>query len=97
MTAAHLLDKVHDVTLFEKEPVLGGNIRTLNKNVRCDSLDHRITLDNGVVEFQLDYFPNFHKLMHDLQVQLEEVPISSELFLANGHYYKICRGNPLRL
>jgi len=88
MTAAYLLDKVHDVTLFEKEPILGGNIRTLNKNSHCDSLDQRITLDNGVIEFQRDYFPNFHKLMHDLQVQLEETPVSSELFLANGHYYK---------
>ena len=88
MTAAYLLDKVHDVTVFEKAPVLGGNIRTLNKNIRCDSLDHRITLDNGVIEFQRDYFPNFHKLMHELQVKLEEIPISSELFLANGDYYK---------
>jgi len=70
MTAAHLLDKVHDVTLFEKQPVLGGNIRTLNKNIPCDSLGHQITLDNGVVEFQRDYFPNFHKLMHHLQVEL---------------------------
>ena len=88
MTAAYLLDKVHDVTVFEKEPVLGGNIRTLNKNVTCDSLDRRMTLDNGVIEFQSDYFPNFHKLMHALHVQLEEVPVSSELFLANGDYYK---------
>jgi len=88
MTAAHLLDKTHDVTVFEKQPVLGGNIRTLNKNVRCDSLDPAFTLDNGVIEFQRDHFPNFHKLMRDLEVQLEQTPISSELFLANGHYYK---------
>jgi len=88
MTTAHLLDKTHDVTVFEKQPVLGGNIRTLNKNVRCDSLDPAFTLDNGVIEFQRDHFPNFHKLMRDLEVQLEETPISSELFLANGHYYK---------
>ena len=88
MTAAYLLDKVHDVTVFEKEPILGGNIRTLNKNVRCDSLDNRITLDNGVVEFQRDYFPNFHKLMNELEVPLEDTPISSELFLPDGHYYK---------
>lgn len=88
MTSAYLLDKVHDVTVFEKAPVLGGNIRTLNKNVPCDSLDQRMTLDNGVIEFQRDNFPNFHKLMHQLQVQLEEVPVSSELFLANGDYYK---------
>lgn len=88
ITTAHLLNKVHDVTLFEKEPFLGGNIRTLNKNIPCDCLDRGIILDNGVVEFQRDYFPNFHKLMHDLQVQLVETPISSELFLADEHYYK---------
>jgi len=88
MTAAHLLDKTHDITLFEKQPILGGNIRTLNKNVACDSLDQNITLDNGVIEFQRDYFPNFHKLMHNLQVPLEHTPISSELFLANDRYYK---------
>ena len=88
MTTAYLLDKVHDVTVFEKQTVLGGNIRTLNKNVPCDALDRSMTLDNGVIEFQRDYFPNFHKLMHQLQVQLAEVPVSSELFLANGDYYK---------
>jgi len=88
MTVAHLLDKTHDVTVFEKQSVLGGNIRTLNKNVPSDSLDPAFTLDNGVIEFQRDHFPNFHKLMRDLEVQLEETPISSELFLANGHYYK---------
>ncbi len=88
MTVAYLLDKTHNVTLFEKEPILGGNIRTLNKNVHCESLDHRIILDNGVIEFQRDNFPNFHKLMNHLQVQLENTPISSELFLDDGHYYK---------
>ena len=88
MTAAHLLGTVHDVTLFEKESTLGGNIRTLNKNTPCNALDQSITLDNGVIEFQRDYFPNFHKLMRDLQVQLVEIPVSSELFLADGHYYK---------
>ncbi|NOQ13281.1 MAG: FAD-dependent oxidoreductase, partial [Methyloprofundus sp.] len=65
MTAAYLLDKAHDVSVFEKESILGGNIRTLNKNIPCDSLNQRITLDNGVIEFQRDYFPNFHKLMRD--------------------------------
>ena len=88
MTAAHLLDKVHAVTVFEKRPVLGGNIRTLNKNIACGSLDKRIILDNGVIEFQRDYFPNFQKLMHSLQVPMKDTPISSELFLDDNHYYK---------
>jgi len=88
MTTAHLLGKVHDVTLFEKDSVLGGNIRTLNKNIRCDNLDPGITLDNGVIEFERDYFPNFHKLMLNLNVQLEETPLTSEIFLADGRHYK---------
>jgi len=88
MTTAHLLNKVHNITLFEKNAVLGGNIRTLNKNVRCNTLDPSITLDNGVIEFERDYFPNFHKLMCHLNVQLEEVPLTSEIFLADGRHYK---------
>jgi len=88
MTTAHLLDKVHEVTVYEKQPILGGNIRTINKNVTCEGLDPNITLENGVIEFERDHFPNFHKLMHHLQVPIEEVPLSSELFLANGHHYK---------
>ena len=37
MSCAYLLDKKHDVTVFEKQPMLGGNIRTLNKNVDLDN------------------------------------------------------------
>lgn len=88
MTCAYLLDKFHDVTVFEKQPVLGGNIRTLNKNVSCDVLDAGVFLDNGVIEFQRDHFPDFHKLMHHLRVPLQQTAISSELFLADGRYYK---------
>lgn len=88
LTTACLLDKTHDVTVFEKQPVLGGNIRTLNKNVCCDALDPNIILDNGVIEFERDFFPNFHKLMNHLNVQLEEIPLTSEIFLANGQHYK---------
>jgi len=88
MTTAHLLNKAHDVTVFEKDSVLGGNIRTLNKNVHCDALDPKITLDNGVIEFERDYFPNFHKLMNNLDVKLEGIPLTSEVFLPDGRHYK---------
>lgn len=88
MTTAYLLDKVHEVTLFEKEPILGGNIRTLNKNVQCNTLAPNITLDNGVIEFERDFFPNFHQLIRELNVPLEELPLSSEIFLPDGRHYK---------
>jgi predicted NAD/FAD-binding protein len=88
MTTAYLLNKQHDCTIFEKQPILGGNIRTLNKNVTAVDLDRNLVLDNGVIEFQQGNFPNFHKLMRALNVKMAQGQTSSELFLANGHYYK---------
>lgn len=88
MTTAYLLNKQHEITIFEKQPILGGNIRTLNKNVTGVGLDPNLVLDNGVIEFQRDNFPNFHKLMRALKVEVTQGQTSSELFLADGHYYK---------
>jgi predicted NAD/FAD-binding protein len=88
MTTAYLLNKQHEITIFEKQPILGGNIRTLNKNVTGVNLDSNLVLDNGVIEFQQGNFPNFHKLMKALNVNVAEGQASSELFLADGHCYK---------
>ena len=88
MTTSYLLNKQHEITIFEKQPILGGNIRTLNKNVTGVSLDSDLVLDNGVIEFQQGNFPNFHKLMKALNVEMMQSKTSSELFLADGHCYK---------
>ena len=37
VSSAYLLSGHHAVTLFEAEEELGGNICTLNRNVRCDA------------------------------------------------------------
>ena len=88
MATAYLLNKQHEITIFEKQPILGGNIRTLNKNVTGVNLDSNLVLDNGVIEFQQGYFPNFHKLMKTLNVNMVQGETSSELFLADGRCYK---------
>jgi glycine/D-amino acid oxidase-like deaminating enzyme len=37
LVSAYLLDKQgHHVSVFERQPMLGGHIRTLNKNVKPD-------------------------------------------------------------
>ncbi len=104
MTTAFLLDKYFDVTVFEREQILGGNIRTLNKNVTSISLNKNLILDNGVIEFERNYFPNFHKLLKHLDVGLAPVKLSSEIFLADGTYIKSgagiivgCRNNRERI
>mgnify|MGYP002632497391 CR=1 FL=1 len=65
LVTAHLLDGVHDVTLFEREPILGGHVRTLNRNVATD-LDGGLVLDAGVIEFERHNFPTLLRLFDAL-------------------------------
>jgi uncharacterized protein len=86
MATAYLLDKEgHHVTVFERQPMLGGHIRTLNKNVKpnqsaCDEI-----LEAGVIEFPTVFY-NFIALMQDLEVELEPVNIGSAMFLKDGSH-----------
>ncbi len=84
VVATWLLDERHDVTLFERDSVVGGNIRTLGGNVGCSSLPSGVRLDAGVVEFDRRHFKKFHALMRALDVAVEHVPVTTGLFLADG-------------
>jgi predicted NAD/FAD-binding protein len=87
MVTAYLLDKNgHHVTVFEKQPVLGGHIRTLNQNVRPNRSDCDLYLESGVLEFPC-VFHNFLSLMKELEVELEPVNIGSALFLQDGRHF----------
>lgn len=87
MVTAYLLDKNgHNVTIFEKQPILGGHIRTLNKNVQPNQSNCAEILEGGVLEFPLK-FHNFLTLMKDLEIELEPVNLGSALFLPDGHHY----------
>ena len=81
---ASLLDQVHAVTVFERDSILGGHVRTLGGNVRCARLPHGVRLDAGVIEFDRRHFPRFHALMEELGVAVAAVPATSGLFLADG-------------
>lgn len=87
MVTAYLLDKQgHQVTVFEKQPMLGGHIRTLNKNVKPNRLDCDQVLEAGVLEFP-STFHNFVALMQDLEVNLLPVQIGSALFPKQGGHF----------
>ncbi len=81
IAAAWYLGEHHRVTVLERQAVLGGNIRTLGKNVPGPELPPGVTLDAGVVEFSRDNFPRFHALMDELDVELHEVPGTTALFV----------------
>lgn len=87
MAAAYWLDKQkHHVTVFEKQPILGGHIRTLNKNVAPNQSECNEILENGVLEFPTVFY-NFVALMQELGVELEPVQIGSSLFFKDGRHF----------
>ncbi|NJM96982.1 MAG: NAD(P)-binding protein [Phormidesmis sp. RL_2_1] len=87
MVTAYLLDQqgCHQVSVFERQPMLGGHIRTLNKNVQPNQSDCKQILENGVLEFP-SAFHNFLALMQTLGVALEQVDVGSGLFLSEGRH-----------
>ncbi|MEG3941676.1 MULTISPECIES: FAD-dependent oxidoreductase [unclassified Microcoleus] len=87
MATAYWLDKQgHHVTVLEKQPILGGHIRTLNKNVLPNQSECNEILENGVLEFPTVFY-NFVALMQELGVELEPVEIGSALFFKDGSHF----------
>jgi predicted NAD/FAD-binding protein len=73
LITAWLLDRVHEVTVFERAGVPGGHIRTLGRNAPRGALPQGIWLDAGVVEFGRENFPTVHRLFAALGVPLRTV------------------------
>ena len=48
MATAHYLAQAHQVTVLERQPMLGGNIRTLNRNVETKNLPRDIFIDKRI-------------------------------------------------
>lgn len=87
MATAYWLDQQgHHVTVFERQPVLGGHIRTLNKNVLPNHSNNNAILECGPLEFP-DSFHNFVALMQELGVKLVPVSVGSALFPKNGSHF----------
>jgi len=87
MSTAYLLNKQeHYVTVFEREPILGGHIRTLNQNIQPNQSDCDQMLECGVLEFPI-VFNNFVALMEELEVELKPVSLGSSLFPKDGDHF----------
>jgi predicted NAD/FAD-binding protein len=64
LTAAHLLYRDHDLTLFEAEDRIGGHTHTVD--VRLNGGNYAV--DTGFIVFNEKTYPNFIKLMRKLGV-----------------------------
>lgn len=87
MITAHLLGGVHDVTVYERESELGGNIRTLGKNTDRGRVSESLCVDNGVIEFEPEAHPTFHRLLDRLGMETRRTPGSTGFYLADGRCF----------
>lgn len=87
LITAYLLRDVHQTTVFEASPILGGHIRTLNRNVQDVELEPGMVAENGVLGFDLTAYPTFGRLAARLELELEPYVMHSGLFYEDGRFW----------
>jgi len=65
LTAAYLLGRHHAVSLFEREPRLGGHTHT----IRVPTTDGEVALDTGFLVHNERTYPNLVRMFAELQVR----------------------------
>tara|TARA_A100001015_G_C15043666_1_gene741723 strand:- start:2055 stop:3332 length:1278 start_codon:yes stop_codon:yes gene_type:complete len=73
LTAAYLLNKSHDVFLFEKNSYFGGHANTVTVN---DYDNGTLDVDTGFIVFNDKNYPNFTKLINELAVSYQKSDMS---------------------
>lgn len=83
LVAAHLLDPLHDVTLYEAAPRLGGHVNTVDfrENGRP------IPVDTGFIVFNTRTYPSFVRLLSRLGVAWVESDMSFGVSSPDGLAY----------
>ncbi len=76
LSAAWLLDKHHDVTLFEADDRIGGHSHTVDVG--------GLTVDTGFIVFNQQTYPNLTALLRHLGVGSTETEMSFAVSLAGG-------------
>lgn len=84
LTCGYLLNKEHDITLFEANDYVGGHTATVNVDVNGRSY----AVDTGFIVFNDWTYPNFIKLMERLNVarQATEMSFSVKNTMDNLEY-----------
>ena len=73
LTAAHILGRTHDVTLFERDERLGGHANT----VAVQAADGReVALDTGFIVHNQRTYPTLLRLFADLGIGTQESDMS---------------------
>ena len=82
LSAAWLLSKGHDVTIYEADDRLGGHANT----VEVETPDGRTAVDTGFIVYNERNYPNLSALFRHLNVPTRATEMSFALSLAGGAY-----------
>lgn len=96
LTCAHHLVKQHEVTIFEANDYIGGHVNTIDVTLqdgkkKKSSYTETSAIDTGFIVFNERTYPNFFRLLHDLQVPFQATDMSFSVkniarnFEYNGH------------
>ena len=101
LTCAHYLAKLHEVTIFETSDYIGGHVNTIDVTLQQgkkskrpfakDKFVEKSAIDTGFIVFNERTYPNFFRLLNDLQVPFQATDMSFSVkntarnFEYNGH------------
>ena len=96
LTCAHYLAKLHEVTVFEASDYIGGHVNTIDVTLQYgkkakETKVESSAIDTGFIVFNERTYPNFFRLLHDLQVPFQATDMSFSVkntarnFEYNGH------------
>jgi len=72
LTAAYLLSKKHQVTVFEKEPIIGGHTATVD----IEKSGEHHAIDTGFIVFNDKTYPNFLALLDEIGIGKQATEMS---------------------
>ncbi|MGP5224730.1 NAD(P)/FAD-dependent oxidoreductase [Psychrobacter aquimaris] len=96
LTCAHYLVAQHEVTVFEANDYIGGHVNTIDvalqdgKKAKGSNVESS-AIDTGFIVFNERTYPNFFRLLHELQVPFQSTDMSFSVkntarhFEYNGH------------
>jgi predicted NAD/FAD-binding protein len=82
LTAAHLLHRDHELTVFEANPYAGGHTNT----VRVDTPHETHHVDTGFIVFNDRNYPNFERLLERIGVQWQPSSMSFAVSDESGDF-----------
>ena len=91
LTCAHYLATQFDVTVFEASDYIGGHVNTIDvtlqdgKKAKPNKVE-KSAIDTGFIVFNERTYPNFFRLLHELQVPFQATDMSFSVKNAARHF-----------